>query len=122
MIYLGDSYLYRQGTIVDYGQAALYYHEAEKTNQIEAILKLADFYKAVREFSLYKHYLQKARLQGSDKATLLLAKLYVIILKEKYYVKELLTELLASSTPTMDIIFEAEQMYTQLSLIKLTKK
>lgn len=51
----------------------------------------------------------------------LLAKLYAIIPKEKHYVKELLTELLVSSTATMDIIFEVEQMYAQLSLIKLTK-
>lgn len=112
MIYLGDSYLYGAGTIVDYDKAALYYYEAEKANQIEAILKLANFYKAVSEFSLYKNSLQKARLRGSDKAMLLLTKLYAIIPKEKHYVKELLTELLVNSTATMDIIYEAEQVYT----------
>lgn len=104
--------LFRQGTIVDYNKAVLYDHEAEKANQTEAILKLADFYKAVSDSSLYKHYLQKARLRGSDKATLLSARLYAIIPKEKHYVKELLTELLTSSTATMDTIYEAEQVYT----------
>lgn len=114
MLYLGDCYLYGKGTLVDIDKASLYYYEAKKTNELEAILRLTDFYRVVGEISLYKYYLEKARLLGSDKATLLLAKLYSIFPKEKSMVKELLNEVLIKNTATIDIIYDAEVLLQQL--------
>lgn len=114
MLYLGDCYLDGKGTLVDIDKASLYYYEAKKTHQLEAILRLANFYKVIGEISLYKYYLEEARLLGSEKATLFLAELYSIFPKEKTMVKELLNEILIKNTATMDTIYGAEVLLKRL--------
>lgn len=108
MNYLGDIYFNGEGVQQSYDKAAKWYHWSEELENTQGTLKLANLYKDIRQMSLYKYYLERAQQKGSDKATLLLAKLYQLSDKETTKMRTLLKKIVKSKTATVDTIYEAE--------------
>jgi beta-phosphoglucomutase-like phosphatase (HAD superfamily) len=67
-----------------------------------------------QKIDLYCVYLKQVKKHGSDRAILLLAKLYNISAKKNRRVKKLLKQVLKSKTSTVDLIYEAKSVLKQL--------
>jgi translation elongation factor EF-4 len=66
------------------------------------------------KIDLYCAYLKQVKKHGSDRVTLLLAKLYNISAKENRRIKKLLKQVLKIKTSTVDLIDEAKSVLKQL--------
>lgn len=114
MDYLGHMYRYGEGVCQDYEKSIEWYQRAISLGHVESLVNLAILYRGTPKISLYKFYLERAMHAGSDKATLLLAKLYGLSDKETQRVKALLNQVISSESATVDLVYEAEMLLKQM--------
>lgn len=115
MDYLGRIYQYGLGVELNYKNSIFWYKKAIRAGSVDSLLNLAYLYRDTQKLDLYYTYLKEAKNHGSDRATLLLAKLFNISEKENLKVKKFLKQVLKSKTSTIDLIYEAKSLLKQLS-------